>query len=308
MADDRDRAQPEQDRAAGRVGVEFLAQPAERRFQQQPAGRGHRVLAGDVGDRPGQFLRRALHHLQRDVAGEAVGDDDVDLRRRQVAALDVAGEVDPRRLGEDPVRLDDLRPSLARLLADREQADRRLVHVLHRGGEGGAEEGELDQVLGADLDVGADVEEEHRFPRRRDRHRERRPLHAFEALQAEGGGGHRRPGRAEADHRRGVAVGDVGGGAHHRGLLALAHRVDGVVVVADPFGGRHDLDPLDPVEAERALRAEDPHPDAVGGGAAGALGEYVESLLRPETVEGDRHRAAQRHGWISCRRWSPSGR
>ena len=26
------------------------------------------------------------------------------------------------------------------------------------------------------------------------------------------------------------------------------------------------------------------------------------------TVEGDRHRAAQRHWWISCRRWSPSGR
>ena len=94
-----------------------------------------------------------------------------------------------------------------------------------------------------------------------------------------------------------LPVGDVGGGAHDRGLLALAHRLHGVVVVADPFGGRDHLDPVDPVEAERALRPEDPHPDAVGGRAAGALGEYVETLLRPVTVEGDRHRAALRHGW-----------
>ena len=50
--------------------------------------------------------------------------------------------------------------------------------------------------------------------------------------------------------------------------------------------------PLDALKPERSGRAEDPHADAVGGGAARALGEYVEALLRPETIEGDGHAAA----------------
>ena len=187
--------------------------------------------------------------------------------------------------------LDDLRPPLARLLADREQADRRLADLQHGGAEGGAEEGELDEVLGTDLDVGADVEEEHRFARR--------------GIGTASAGrctplSRRRPKVAAAivapvEPRLTIAAAlpsATSRAARTTEASLVADRLDGVVLVADPFGGRDHLDPVHPLQPERALRPEDPHPDPVGGGAAGALGQYVETLLRPETVEGDRHRAA----------------
>jgi hypothetical protein len=42
-------------------------------------------------------LHAALERLEHHVAGEAVGDDDVDVVGHDVAALDVADEVDARR-------------------------------------------------------------------------------------------------------------------------------------------------------------------------------------------------------------------
>ena len=51
VADDGDAAQAEQDRAAGRVGVQLAAQAAEGRAHQQAAERGERVGAGGVADR-----------------------------------------------------------------------------------------------------------------------------------------------------------------------------------------------------------------------------------------------------------------
>ena len=67
-------------------------------------------------------LDRPLERLQRDVAREAVADDDVGLAVEQVAALGVAGEVEIAR-GEQLVRLERELVPLLRLLADREQPD-----------------------------------------------------------------------------------------------------------------------------------------------------------------------------------------
>src|SRR4029077_16462143 len=49
-------------------------------------------------------------------------------------------------------------------------------------------------------------------------------------------------------------------------------------------------------EPERALRSEDPHADPIGRSQSRPFREHIESLLCPETVEGNRHRAARRHG------------
>ena len=182
------------------------------------------------------------------------------------------------------------------------------LDVEHGGAEGGAEEGELDQVLGADLDVGADVEEEDRFAGDRELDRQRRPLHALEPAQAEGRRRHRRPGRAGADHRRRRALGDVAGGAHDRGLGLRPDRRHRVLLVADPLRGLDDLDPLDAVEAERALGPEDAHADAVGGGQPGALGEHVEALLGPVAVEGDGDAARRAPRLLGVVRRSPAAR
>ena len=65
--------------------------------------------------------------FQRDVAGEAVGRHDLGRSREQVAALDVADEVDPLQAGELGVRLDDVGGSLLRLFADREQGYARIL-------------------------------------------------------------------------------------------------------------------------------------------------------------------------------------
>ena len=171
----------------------------------------------------------------------------------------------------------------------------------HRLAEGGAEEGELDEVLGAHLDVGADVEEEHGLAGDRQLHGERRALHAPQAAQAEGRRRHRRPGRAGADHRVGAALGDVAGGPHDRGLLPGPHGGHRVLVVADPLARRDDLDPVDAVQAQLRRRPEDAQSNPVRGRHPGALGQHVEALLGAEAVEGDGDATPRRH------RYSVSG-
>ena len=165
----------------------------------------------------------------------------------------------------------------------------------HRLAEGGAEEGELDEVLGADLDVGADVEKEHRLARDRQLDGERRALNALQPAQAEGGGGHRRPGRAGAGHRAGAPLGDVAGGAHNRGLLLGANRGNRILRVGDPLGGGDHLNAIGAVKPQLVRRAEDTDADPVRSRHARALGKHVEPLLRPVPVKGNGHAAPLGH-------------
>ena len=62
-----------------------------------------------------------FEQLQRDVAGEPVGDDDVGGAREQLARLRVSREADPGGLAQQRVRLDRQLVALLGLLADREQ-------------------------------------------------------------------------------------------------------------------------------------------------------------------------------------------
>ena len=97
----------------------------------------------------------------------------------------------------------------------------------HRLAEGRAEVGELDQVLGADLGVGADVEEEHRraaVARQREPGPRARDGGRPEPLQREQRRGHRRAGGAGADQGAGAALGDVGRRPHDRGVRAWSAR------------------------------------------------------------------------------------
>ena len=302
-------AQPEQDRAAGRVGVQFAPQAAERRSQQQPAERGERAGAGGVADGAGDCLRRPLHQLQGDVAGKAVGDDDVGLGGRKVAALDVADEVDPSAPASSSCASTTSSRPFPASSPTVSRPTRGSLDAEHRLAEGGAEEGELDQVLGAHVDVGADVEEEDRLARHRELHREGRPLHALQAAQAEGGRRHRRPGRAGADHRRGAPLGDVAAARTTEASFLARTAAHGVLLVADPLRGRHDLDPLDTVQAELALGAEDPQRGSRPPRPACAPSrEHLEALLGPEAIEGDGHRAPGRHGYSAVGGGAPTAR
>ena len=92
-------------------------------------------LLGDLADRLDRALRDALDELERDVAGEAVGDDDVGGAVQDLRALDVAGEVDERgalrALGERDVRLAHERRAAGVLLAVGEQPDARALDAVH---------------------------------------------------------------------------------------------------------------------------------------------------------------------------------
>ena len=77
VRDDREAAEAQEVGASVCVGVEAGAQPAGGRTDQQaaelaPSGRPD--LIAQLGE---QLADRPLEELQRDVAGEAVGDDDV---------------------------------------------------------------------------------------------------------------------------------------------------------------------------------------------------------------------------------------
>ena len=100
MRDHREPAQPEQIRAAVRVGIEALPEPAGGRPDEEAAdpaaaARGDLLAQGVEDGRD-----RSLRQLESDVAGEAVADDDVCGAAEEVAALRVAAEVEPVRVGE----------------------------------------------------------------------------------------------------------------------------------------------------------------------------------------------------------------
>src|SRR5690606_28373538 len=95
--------------------------------------------------------------LEHDIADEAVADDHVDRALEDVVAFDIAAEVQRAaaqqlgRLFDDLVALDDF-------FADVQQTDGGIVAVVDRLGQGRAHDGELQQVFGGAVDIGAQVE------------------------------------------------------------------------------------------------------------------------------------------------------
>ena len=285
-------------RRAARAGSRrrWCPGPARGAARRAPAAAGCRrpSRAGRprrVADPGGDGLRGALHRLQRDVAGEAVGDHDVGVVPQQVTPFDVADEVDPVGRHQRGVRLDHVLGALLRLLADREQRHPRPADAEDGLAEGGSEVGELDQVAGPYLGVGADVEQQARRPLAAgdgELHGERRPAHAMKPPQGEQRRGHRRPGRAGAHERVRAARGDVGRRQHHRGAGIAADRGDRVVVVPDRTRGSDHLDSLGAVQGrELAGVAEHAHLDSVCSRGTGTRDNRLGPPLGPPAVEGD---------------------
>src|SRR5262249_57182979 len=94
-------------------------------------------LVQELADRP-------FEELQRDVASEAVGHDDVRCATKEFARLGIAAEVDGARR-EQLVGLQRELVSLLGLLADREQADGRSSDVEDLAREDRAHVRELDE-------------------------------------------------------------------------------------------------------------------------------------------------------------------
>ena len=112
---------------------------------------GPQILA----DLPGGAFGR----LQRDIAGKALDDHDVDDALADLVALDEAA-IFERQVGalQPGVRLTHFLDALDLLDADIEQADGRPLDVEQRSCHGRAHEREIAELAGAGADVGADVE------------------------------------------------------------------------------------------------------------------------------------------------------
>src|SRR5688572_2478858 len=120
MPDEAQAVDAEERRAAELRRVDAAGESSEGGTRQhRPEARGGRRRQFLAQHRPDR-ADDAFADLQRDVAGEAVADDDVRLALEQVTGLDVADERQPAGL-EGAERLAGELIALERLLADREQ-------------------------------------------------------------------------------------------------------------------------------------------------------------------------------------------
>ena len=149
---------------------------------------------------------------------------------------------------------------------------------------------ELDQVLRADLDVGARVEQQERLAGDRDDDRQRGPVHAAGALEGEQRGGERRAGRAAADQRVGLARRDRGDRAHDRRLGRAPDRARRVGVLGDRdrrVDDRHALGRPAPIAAAGPNRTTRTPPAAARAAPrATSAGPWSAPLTSTATVTG----------------------
>src|SRR6187431_502300 len=146
MRDDAHPVDPEQRRTTVFGVIELPAEAAERRLQQQPTSARTQIMMDLPAKNHRQELDHALRELEDDVAGEAVADHDIGSSAKDVAALHVADEVEPRLLREQRVtRLSKFVP-LRAFLADVQEADPRLLPAENVLGVDRAHDRELDHV------------------------------------------------------------------------------------------------------------------------------------------------------------------
>ena len=124
-------------------------------------GRGPERFAHEAGIE----LCGAFDGLQRDVAGEAVGHDDVHFPGADVVALDESLEGNRRTLATKPqCGLAQFLMTLQFLGSDVQEADRRRAQAQQNLGEHAAHDGEFSKVLGVAFEIGAEVEHHRLTP------------------------------------------------------------------------------------------------------------------------------------------------
>ena len=296
---------PEQIGARDRLGVE--PRRAARR-----AGRGSAVRPPSTAcperiadaDRLDQRPGGALHQLDRDVAGEAVRDDDVSLACGEATTLDVPDELE-RRSVEAPqqrVRLGDDRRALLGLLADFESSPTRGCSTPITPRMNAAPMYANWTSCSARTSTVAPTSSSRTGrPGTGTQHGQRRPVDPGHPLHRQEPGRERRAGRSRGDQRSRAPVGDRRGRPHDRRVpLGRAPRqpaprswrsTSGESTTSTAPGGAPASSAL-----ERGRRPEHDAAGARGGGLAhaggdlsgtevGALGVYCDSCDGPASGE-----------------------
>jgi hypothetical protein len=235
VGDDHGAAQAQQDGSAVALRVQPGGQFAQAAALQEGAeargpGRGDRGPKLGRGEPDG-----ALQGLERDVPGEAVGHDHVDLAGQQVPALHIARERQRERAvrrigGQQFVRPPGELVPLSGLGPDGEQPDPRGGDAERELRVGHAELAELDEHLRLGIGGGAGVDQDGPARPGGQHHGQPRTVHAGQRPQPQPGGGDHAAGRPGRDHRGRLAAPDqLAGHGHARprppqaGQRALIH-------------------------------------------------------------------------------------
>src|ERR1700719_1746497 len=154
MALDDDAIEAKKNTAIRLAGIHALAQFPERRAREQVADPRtqrprHRALE-IFGHLPGGAFGR----LERNVAGKAFGDDDVDRALADVVAFDEAVIIEPRQflLAQDGGSLAHRLEALGLFDADIEEANTRAIEAEQDARHGSAHDGKIDEVVGVRAD------------------------------------------------------------------------------------------------------------------------------------------------------------
>ena len=160
-------------------------------------------------------LGQALGGLEGHVAHKAIADDDIHCAFENIVALHVAHEIQACGAEQFARLLDRLVP-LDDLLAHIKQTNRGACFSAQGGDKGRTHHGELNQVLGGAIDIGAEVEHEGGTARSIGQGGGNgRAIDAFEGLEHVARDGHECPRVARAHGRLGFPVGDrLEGEAH----------------------------------------------------------------------------------------------
>ena len=135
-----------------------------------------------------QKVVEAFHGLEGDIAGKAVGDNDVDSSAVEVAAFDIADVIE-RQLSENFVRDAGRLGPLGVFLTVAQDADARIPNAAHDTGVDLAHDGELDQVLRFTLHICPGINETGALTQSRQHGNNGRPLDALETAEAGDGQG-----------------------------------------------------------------------------------------------------------------------
>lgn len=242
MAYDADAADAEEGGAAVLGVVEALLPGLEGLLGEESADLrsdgGAQVFAEGGADEFGQ----AFAGLEGDVADEAVADDDVGAAIEEVAAFDVADDVEAggAKKGEG---FPGLGVALGVFFADGEQADAGVGDVEDAAGVEVAHDGELEEVCGVGVDVGADIEEDGWVAVGGGKDgSEGGAVDAGEHAEDHLCGGHGGAGVAGGKEAGGAAFADHFEADAHGGVAFGADGLGCLVVHADPLGGVDDLD------------------------------------------------------------------
>ena len=293
MADEHQAVHPQQRPGAVLPVVHLLPHLVEGR----PEGQARRGVPGPALDgRPKLVhdeVRHPLHRLDDDVAGEAVGDDDVGDVRGDMLPLYVADEVEVA-LGQQGVGLLGQRTPLRLLFADVQQRHPGPFHLPRPLHVGRGHLGELHQVAGLAVRVGADVQENGELAGEGHEAHQGGPRDALDAAQVHDGSGHHGPGVAGGDERPGLPRLDHAQADDDGGILLVAGGLSRLLVHLDHLGGGDDGDGIGlasvfgQLHGDGLRRAHQGDAEAqLPGGPDGSGHDLAGGVVAPHGVQGN---------------------